>query len=249
MQISLRKKGHRMKRLLLLGAVLLGIGVWAAPAGAVTLVDDNGSPIGGPLQTYADRAQAPTLAGTLIVREATAACPVACSTGPGDKVVNSDGSLWVQTPAYGPAITWASPTVNEYQFDWELGHQFDWAYLTDADRQAFATLWHSPAAQWWNSDAVQSRGGEDGLERVFAADYASCAMGYTPSGTAEPANPQDVCNLIDAVGQRVGAHMPPVQPPAVVPVTVAPQQASHHPRRHHHRFTHRRPHHRPARAY
>jgi len=204
----------------------------AAPAQAVTLVDDSGAPIGGQFQAYADRAQVPTLAGTLIIRETNPACPVACSQGPGDQAVNADGSLWVDTPAYGPAITWAVPAAGEYQFDWELGHQFDWAYLTDDDRREFAAMWRDPTGQWWDSEAVLSRGGEDGLERVFAADYASCAMGYPPAAAAEPANRQQVCEMIDTIGQRAGAHMPPPLPPTAGSVTVTSQQTPHRSRQH-----------------
>ena len=205
--------------LALLAVGLVGLAS-ATDATAVTLVDPGGNPIGGQFQAYADAARVPTLAGTLIFGGTNAACPVACSTGPGSDAINPDGSLFVQTAAFGPAITWAAPTASAYQFDWELGHQFDWAYLTDADRQQLAVLWRSPTAQWWDSVKVLAAGGEDGLERVFAADYASCALGYPPSATSEPADREEICQLIDTIGQRVGAHMPPPAPPTVSPVTV-----------------------------
>jgi hypothetical protein len=196
----------------------------------VTLVDPTGQPIGGQLQAYADAAQVPTLAGTLIIGQANVPCPVACSDGPGDEYVASDGSLEFETPYadYGPAITWVGPELadgpaGEYAFDFELGHQFDWAYLTNDERQEFAAMWHDPGGQWWDSAKELDAGGEDGLERVFATDYASCAMGYLPQAAVEPSNPEQVCDLIDAVGQRVGAHMPPPIAPTVSSTTIAKQ--------------------------
>lgn len=230
-----------MRKAIIFGAIFLGL---AGSAQAVTLVDSTGSPIGGQLQAYADTARVPTLAGTLTVLNAAGECPIACSQGP-YKTVESDGSLWVNTPIFGPTTTWAAPGVSGYQFDWELGHQFDWAYLTDDDRQAFATMWRDPTGEWWDSVKALNGGGEDGLERVFAADYASCAMGYVPQAVAEPANPEQVCELIDTIGQRVGAHMPPPLPPTAGVTTITGQAASHagrphrehHPRRHARRAT------------
>lgn len=196
----------------------------AVASPTLTLVDADGTSIGGQLQAYADAARVPTLAGTLIVQQTNVPCPVACSQGPGNEVLDPDGSLEFPTPAatYGPAITWAVPGVSEYQFYFELGHQFDWAYLTNDDRQTFATMWRDPTGEWWDSVRVLNGGGEDGLERVFATDYASCAMGYVPDAAAEPSNPEQVCELIDTIGQRVGAHMPPPLPPVAGSVSIVP---------------------------
>jgi hypothetical protein len=214
-----------MGKLALLGAIFFWL---TGTAHAVTLVDNNGSPIGGQLQAEADATQVPTLSGTLIIKQTNVPCPVACSQGPGDEYVDTDGSVKFNTPAatYGPAITWVNPGVPpgpaaKYEFDFELGHQFDWAYLTNDDRQAFAAMWHDPGGQWWDSTRALNAGGEDGLELVFAHDYASCAMGYVPQATAEPSNPEQVCELIDTIGQRVGAHMPPPLPPTVSSTTIS----------------------------
>lgn len=216
-----------MRKLLLLGAIFLGL---AAPAHAVTLTDDNGTPIGGQLQAEANAALVPTLAGSLIIRQTDTPCT--CSDGPKNEFVNADGSLQYQTPNW-PAITWVTPGASVYAFEWELGHQFDWAYLTADDRREFAAMWHDPTAQWWDSARVLDGGGEDGLERVFAADYASCALGYMPQAAAEPANPEQVCQMIDNIGQRAGAHMPPPLPPTVGAVNVIPSRAVAHRARHH----------------
>ncbi|HYB31680.1 MAG TPA: hypothetical protein VEF89_34165 [Solirubrobacteraceae bacterium] len=34
-----------------------------------------------------------------------------------------------------------APTISEWDFYYELGHEFDWAYLSPADRAAFLAAW------------------------------------------------------------------------------------------------------------
>ena len=110
-----------------------------APAQAVTLVHPDGTLVGGKWQRWANQALVPTVRGPLIF-EPTAefgcggadACSMR-SPGPGE-----------------PATTAASDQPGLY---FELGHQFDWTYLTNADRGRFARMWGRPHHPWVDSVA------------------------------------------------------------------------------------------------
>ncbi len=210
-------------------AVVLGVVVplaFASPAPAVTLVAPQGQPVGGQWQHWADEAQVPTLSGTLLVDNDPTPCMggAACSTSPNMALQEPDGSLIYED---GPTETWAAPDVAEWSFDFELGHQFDWAYLTDADRTELAQLWGS-TLHWWDTLAGAQQAMEDGLEAEFADIYATCAVGdptpailiaWLPSVVVT--DPEPSCQFIDEIGAEVNAD-PPAPPPAV---TAGPQTA------------------------
>jgi hypothetical protein len=210
-------------------AVVLGLLAplaFASPAPAVTLIAPQGQPIGGQWQQWVDEAQMPTLSGTLLVDNDPAPCMggAACSSSPNMALQQPDGSLIY---ADGPAETWAAPNVAEWSFDFELGHQFDWAYLTDADRAEFAQLWGS-TLHWWDTLAGTQQSMEDGLEAEYADIYATCAVGDpTPAILTAwlpgvvVTDPEPSCQLIDEIGAEVGAD-PPAPPP---PVTAGAQTA------------------------
>ena len=218
-------------------AIVLGLAAGlaiASPAQAVSLVAPQGQPIGGQWQQWAEEAQVSTLSGTLLVDDDPTPCMggSACSSSPNMALQEPDGSLIY---AGGPIETWAAPNVAEWSFDFELGHQFDWAYLTDADRAQFAQLWGS-TLHWWDTLAGAQQAIEDGLEAEFADIYATCAVGDpTPAILTAwlpgvvVTNPEPSCRLIDQIGSEVGADPP--APPAPVAtgaqtgtsVTVGPQ--------------------------
>jgi hypothetical protein len=197
-------------------AVTTAASVHAGHTHAVTLVDAQGQPIGGQWQHWANEAHVPTLSGelTLILGSADPGCPVACSTAPGNIERLPDGSFF--SSATLPTETWVVPHLaTEWNLDWELGHQFDWRYLTDAQRAMFADLWHLDLP-WWDSQTAAQNGREDGLEAVFAQDYADCATGafdVINSWIPQPrltamAQLASTCTLIDQIGARDGANTP-----------------------------------------
>ena len=200
---------------------------FASPAQAVTLVAPQGQPIGGQWQQWADDAQVSTLSGTLLVDSDPTPCMggAACSSSPNMALQEPDGSLIY---ADGPTETWAAPNVAEWSFDFELGHQFDWAYLTDADRAQFAQLWGS-TLHWWDTLAGAQQATEDGLEAEFADIYATCAVGdptpailtaWLPGVVVTDAEPS--CQLIDEIGAEVGADLPAPPPPVTAGAQTAP---------------------------
>ena len=168
-----------------------------APAQAVTLVHPDGTLVGGKWQRWANQALVPTVRGPLIF-EPTAefgcggadACSMR-SPGPGE-----------------PATTAASDQPGLY---FELGHQFDWTYLTNADRGRFARMWGRPHHPWVDSVASVMSGSEDGLEGDFAAVYEECAWSAVPDldiawgdlPPIDPRHPLASCALIRRIGRRV----------------------------------------------
>lgn len=188
-------------------AVLAGVVV--ASARAVDLPE--------PYQAWADASRVATIAGPLLVvlNGGPSDCPIACSYGPGMGTINPDGSVWVEDASDGPATTYLVPGVaDHWALYWELGHQFDWRYLTGEDRARFAALWRS-STPWWDTLVAEDAGRENGLEATFAADYSYCALGQTPRGahywvsdTTEPRDPERVCQLINHIGAAAGAIMP-----------------------------------------
>ena len=135
----------------------------------------------------------------------------------------------------------------EWQFDFELGHQFDYAYLTGTDRAMLAQTWGS-TLHWWDTFSGLSHGIEDGLEAEFADIYATCAVGaevpailttWLPGVAVENAAP--TCELIDQIGAACDADMPASSsmPAAATAVSCAP---SGPPKRKHERKRHKRRH-------
>lgn len=215
--------------------LVIAAGVWLASAGVVP-ARARAVDLPQPYQSWTARARVATIAGPLDLITTGAPCPIACSVGPGDEAILPDGSMWVDTAADGPAETWVVPGVtNRYALYWELGHQFDWRYLTDADRHQFADLWRS-STHWWDTLVAENAGRENGLEATFAADYGYCALGQTPRGvhywvpdTTEPRDPERVCGLINRIGAAVGATMPRLastMSPASATVVGAPRRGS-----------------------
>ena len=189
----------------------------ASPARAVTLLTPQGQPIGSQWQQWVGEAQVPTLSGTLLVDNDPTPCMggAACSSSPNMALQEPDGSLIYED---GPTETWAATNVAQWSFDFELGHQFDWAYLTDAERAQFAQLWGS-TLHWWDTLAGAQQAMEDGLEAEFANIYATCAVGDpTPAILTAwlpgvvVTDPEPSCQLIDEIGAEVGAD-PPAPPP------------------------------------
>ncbi|MBV8221368.1 MAG: hypothetical protein JO325_23115 [Solirubrobacterales bacterium] len=199
----------------------------------MTLVAPNGTPVGGELQQWANAAQVPTLNGPLTTdtnaSDVNAACAraPACSTAPGSAEEYDGGLIYGQ-----PAETWVAPdAVNQWQFDFELGHQFDYAYLTRTDRAEFAQLWGS-TLHWWDTSSGLARGIEDGLEAEFADVYATCAVGYSapeiltawlPSVIVTTAAPS--CQLINRIDTTNAA------PSSLPTLTNAPRQTRRRKRR------------------
>ncbi len=87
------------------------------------------------------------------------------------------------TPADAQACFWTGP--NEAPTVWigtswrgdvrlpfyhELGHVFDWYYLTDHDRHQWET-WAHTVGERWAEDTIPGGGASD----EFANDYATCA--------------------------------------------------------------------------
>lgn len=153
-----------MRRAILLGAVFLGL---AAPAQAVELVTPAGAPMGGQWQRWANEMRVPTVRRLTLDVSATDAAefcgaPGACS-------------------ARGETIV--APGVNRDSFYYELGHQFDWRYLTGADHRFLAREWGDPGAAWEDSPGSVAHHAEDGLEAVFPRIYADCAEGVNDQGS------------------------------------------------------------------
>ena len=210
-----------------------------ATANAVTLVDANGQPIGGQFQQWANEANVPTLAGDLTVIVGTGYCggAPACSESPNAIAIDTDGRLFQDLSS--PTETFLDPNAQSWDLDWELGHQFDWAELTDMQRGQFAVIWNSSLA-WWDSVQSLIDYQEDGLEAVFADVYAACATGYTPASllnwnAAAPQLTQDqvlqTCRLIYQIGKADGMDMPPAGSAAYLPHQPKPQPQK--PKKHH----------------
>ena len=151
-------------------AVLVALLVMPASAGAVTLVTPSGQPIGGQLQAWANESHTPTISRSLPVVSQGTFCPEATGCSLGDPRF---------TASFAIAVT------DRDSLYFELGHQFDWQYLTVRDRRSLARFWSVPHARWWDSLESLQQGTEDGLEADFAAAYDDCAWGdYEIAGIA-----------------------------------------------------------------
>ena len=187
--------------LVLLAACL----AFATSAQAVTLINPDGTPVGGQLQQWANESRVATGNYTLTVggfacSEAQTTLGVApaapgCSTG-----TNVDGSSFNPTAPFSTYVNttdYAPWAVRETLY-FELGHQFDWHFLTAADRRYLARAWGLAHWHWSDSIAGLEAGAEDGLEGVFAAVYQDCADGSADGNDngssillwASPAPPQ-----------------------------------------------------------
>lgn len=89
-----------------------------------------------------------------------------------------------------PACSWPDPFSVAVQpgfgardsLYFELGHIFDWTYLTGWDRQYLADHWGDLGQPWDDSLQAILTGQEDGLEAIFALVYADCAWGRNDQG-------------------------------------------------------------------
>jgi hypothetical protein len=150
------------------------------------LVTLEGQPVGGRWQQWVDESEAPTVLGPLTFSTdvSSAGCiPPPPATGATIGTGTATGCSHPKTAAM-PAITAVTPgTGARGALYFELGHQFDWRYLTSHDRQFLARLWGAPHSRWFDSAHALALGGEDGLEADFALVYEDCALGQ-PSGTS-----------------------------------------------------------------
>jgi hypothetical protein len=141
-------------------------------AQAVTLITPQGQLVGGQWQAWANDSKVPTASG-LIVFEVPAA--MGCATAGGC-------SLQAPTPGTSPIIS----ASNRYTLYFELGHQFDWRYLTDANRSRIARFWGHPHWPWLDSARSLDHGSEDGLMADFDNAYAQCAQTGSFAGISWP---------------------------------------------------------------
>src|SRR5437879_1699248 len=112
-------------------AVLIGALALGGSAQAVTLVTPSGEPVGGKWQRWADQARVPTYRGPVIF---TADTSTFCGA-------NIPGC---STPA--PWDNYSHPyelaAIDRDSLYFELGHIFDWAYLSWPSRQRLAVgIW------------------------------------------------------------------------------------------------------------
>lgn len=163
----------------------------ATPAAGVVLITPHGKPVNGRWQRWANEAKIPTVRGIVVFENPTA---MGCAQAGGCSVQG----FWAVDPELSAA--------SRDSLYFELGHQFDWRYLTNRMRHRFAVLWHHPHASWYSSARASEHGTEDGLGADFAQMYAECAWGYPALATqwvSHPAPPRiaginarPTCNLI-----------------------------------------------------
>jgi hypothetical protein len=141
-------------------AYLLGMLLLVTPQVQATTIDaPPSSPV--PYQAWADSSLVPTPPGTIDVVEQACAPKPACTSAGGPVFVGAGeilGGGWDQP--------W--PRLHEL-FMHELGHQFDFKVLTDADRAAFSDLIGDPGVPW------HTEGGNPPGEQ-FAEAFAYCSL-------------------------------------------------------------------------
>ncbi|MGN6870298.1 MAG: hypothetical protein ACTHMY_18060 [Solirubrobacteraceae bacterium] len=205
------------------GRALLHAGALAAAAGvaSLTLVSPGGAPVGGQWQQWVDEMRVPTIAGTLEFVPDNSACDgfPGCSV---PATTECEPVCPVGGP-YAPAITNVAPRDRGALY-FELGHQFDWRYLTAADRRWFAWDWRLSHWSWWPASTDV---GDGGLGALFSTYYEDCAMGendvgsgialLAPPGFSGPLPPmtyerQNACVRIDEIARRAGAAMEAARP-------------------------------------
>src|SRR3954447_6880991 len=174
---------HRC-RTALAGAVALAA-LWAAPgADALRLVSPSGDPAVARYQRWVDAAAMPTPRESLNV--VLASCPVAISDG----CIVHDA---VPTVYLGPMTRDRATLLHE------VGHAFDAAEMTDADRAAFDAIF---------ADARAWEAAPNSPKERFAEAYSLCARSpairraYTGAYAyrVTPAQQRRVCGLIRRVG-------------------------------------------------
>jgi hypothetical protein len=162
-----------MRRLLLLGAIFLGLAAQAqASAGArMTFgfyVDHATGRIDQRYQMWASSSLEPVVSGTVQVHGAGL-----CGG-------------WFGCSSYDPGAGGAAIHADTRDtFLFEEGHLVDWEMLTGRDRRILAHVWGVYGKPWNNSPVLgQRRGDEDGLTADFGGAYRSCAEGDHAQGLA-----------------------------------------------------------------
>ncbi len=140
----------------------------AMRAPTTLLVTPQGSPVGGKWQRWVDLSRVPTVDETVVFYpNDTSGC-----------LVGADGCA-VATP---PTVYLAADAQRPALYH-ELGHLFDFAILTDAERLRFMRIWHwrllpgeSIAQAWWRGeDRADSVYGHGPPVEWFAEGYRLCA--------------------------------------------------------------------------
>lgn len=135
---------------LTLAALLLAV----TPASAVVVQrPDGGSP--AQYQQWADASLVPTVPGVVNVRRAD------CPAWPGRSCAAADGRVYMAPRQILVRGTWLH----------ELGHLFDWTFMSDSLRWRFRQLIHDGRA--WHLDP---RSHVSSPQERFADAYAVCAM-------------------------------------------------------------------------
>jgi hypothetical protein len=174
---------HRC-RAALAGVVLL-LALWLVPpAGALRLLSPTGDPAVARYQRWVDAAAVPTPHGNLNVVFAT--CPLAISDG----CIVHDA---VPTVYLGPMVRDRATLLHE------VGHAFDAAEMTDADRAAFSAI---------IGDTRPWQAAPNSPKERFAEAYSLCARQpvirrtYTAAYLyrVTPAQHRRVCGLIRRIG-------------------------------------------------
>lgn len=190
-----------MKRLLATLASTLAL---ASPAYASTLVNPDGGP--SHWQKVANASKVATVHARLTVDPDGSVCApdYACTVNPGDTI-------------------WLSPVDPESRFDLfhELGHQFDYRLMTDADRAAYMRLaTYSAETSWYGCGDVPGQPGYEqpgcidytySPQESFADGYADCAIGG-PDGewvNIDPGSTRRVCSLIGRIAARLPFQVDP----------------------------------------
>ena len=169
----------RMGRIALLAGLLFAgtasahvfqVGHWDhVPARHAVLVAPDGQPVGGRWQQWIDQSRIPTVIGDITLFKPQSFCGY---TGP---------ALGMGCSLFAAPYREIAASDRDSLY-WELGHQFDWLYLTRTDRRYLAREWGRPYAHWWDTQRALADGGEDGLEAEFAAVYRDCAWGVNDKG-------------------------------------------------------------------
>lgn len=172
------------------------------PAQTTEFVNLLGQPTGGKWQDWVNDSHVPTYGGTILLVLSSAPC--------GNEALGCAEAGWCPPTLRECAQNGVGPVIftdpnDRFTFFHELGHEFDWAYLTDTDRRELLRMMGERGAPWV----------EDGAQDDFADLYATCAEGY---GTGEGSfNPNgwsgipvvgtldalnDVCSFIVRVAMR-----------------------------------------------
>lgn len=139
-------------------AVLVGLAI-APVASAVRLVTPTGTPVGGVWQHWANHSRVPTVRETITF---------VAFRGDGMEYCG-EPALGCSSPAFPGVLPFIATTVGDrFSFYHELGHEFDWTYLTLTLRARFLRLMGEPHVPW-----VEGGSADD-----FADLYATCALGY-----------------------------------------------------------------------